>query len=158
MACAASCCVGDGFQITTLPSRAGAVGRLAAIEVKLNGVIARTKPSSGRYSIRFQVPGEDTGCSASSRRAKCTLNRQKSISSQAASISAWYTDLDWPAIVAALIVARHAPLSRSAALRKIAARSSKDIARHPGAAAAAAAIASTTSCSVALCMVPSTCR
>ena len=37
---AASCCVGEGFQITTLPSRAGAVGRLPAIAVKLNGVIA----------------------------------------------------------------------------------------------------------------------
>ena len=158
VACAASCCVGDGFHTTTLPSSAGAVGRLAAIEVKLNGVIARTKPSSGRYSIRFQMPGADNGCSASSRRAKWTLNRQKSISSQAASISAWYTDLDWPAIVVALIVARHGPLSRSAALSRIAARSSKDIARQSGAAAAAAPIASATSCSVALCMVPSTCR
>src|SRR5215831_18680403 len=156
--CADSCWVGDGFHTTTLPSRAGAVGRLPAIEVKLNGVIARTKPSSGRYSIRFQVPGADCGCSASSRRAKWTLNRQKSISSQAASISAWYTDLDWPAIVAALIVARHGPLSSSAALSRIAARSSKDIARQPGAAAAAAPIASATSCSVALRMVPSTCR
>src|SRR5215510_10780920 len=104
--CAASCWVGEGFHTATLPSRAGAVGRLPAIEVKLNGVIARTKPSSGRYSIRFQVPGADCGCSASSRRAKWTLNRQKSISSAAASISAWYTDLDWPAIVAAFSVAR----------------------------------------------------
>src|SRR5690348_17071099 len=158
VACAASCWVGDGFHTTTLPSRAGAVGRLPAIEVKLNGVIARTKPSSGRYSIRFQMPGEDSGCSSRSRRAKWTLNRQKSISSQAASISAWYTDLDWPAIVAALIVAGHGPLSRSAALSRIAARSSKDIARHPGAAAAAASIASATSGSVAPRMVPSTCR
>ncbi len=33
-------CVGLGFQITVLPIRAGAVARLAAIEVKLNGVIA----------------------------------------------------------------------------------------------------------------------
>src|SRR5215472_1021851 len=156
--CAASCWVGEGFHTTTLPSRAGAVGRLPAIEVKLNGVIARMKPSSGRYSIRFQIPGEDIGCSSSSRRAKWTLNRQKSISSQAASISAWYTDLDWPAIVAALTVARNGPLSRSAARSRIAARSSKDIARQPGAAVAAASIASATSCSVALFMVPSTCR
>ena len=66
---AASCWVGDGFQTTTLPSSAGAVGRLAAIEVKLNGVMASTKPSSGRYSSWFQLPGEETGCSARSRRA-----------------------------------------------------------------------------------------
>src|ERR1700760_1777430 len=39
--------VGDGFQITVLPISAGAEGRLAAIEVKLNGVTAYTKPSSG---------------------------------------------------------------------------------------------------------------
>jgi hypothetical protein len=37
-----------GFQIATLPSIAGAVGRLPAMAVKLNGVIAYTKPSSGR--------------------------------------------------------------------------------------------------------------
>src|SRR6266567_4206807 len=79
------CWVGDGFQTTVLPSSAGADGRLAAIEVKLNGVIASTNPSSGRYSIRFHVPGDDSGCSASSCRAKETLNRQKSISSHAAS-------------------------------------------------------------------------
>ena len=42
----------------------------------------------------------------------------------------------------ALIVARHGPASRSAALSRIAARSSKDSARQPGAAAAAASIAS----------------
>ncbi len=38
--CAASVCVGDGFQITVLPISAGAVGRLPAIAVKLKGVIA----------------------------------------------------------------------------------------------------------------------
>ena len=37
---AASCWVGDGFQMTVLPISAGAVGRLPAIAVKLNGVIA----------------------------------------------------------------------------------------------------------------------
>ena len=37
---AASCWVGDGFQITVLPISAGAVGRLPAIAVKLKGVIA----------------------------------------------------------------------------------------------------------------------
>ena len=61
-----------------------------------------------------------------------TLKRQKSISSQAASISAWIAVFDWPSMVAAFRVARHGPASRSAALRKIAARSSKDSARQPG--------------------------
>ena len=45
---AASCWVIDGFHSTTLPISAGAVGRLPAIAVKLNGVTAYTKPSSGR--------------------------------------------------------------------------------------------------------------
>ena len=38
--CAASCWVGLGFHNTTLPISAGAVGRLPAIAVKLNGVMA----------------------------------------------------------------------------------------------------------------------
>ena len=37
---AANCWVGLGFQSTVLPISAGAVGRLPAIAVKLNGVIA----------------------------------------------------------------------------------------------------------------------
>ena len=37
---AASCWVIDGFQTTTLPISAGAVGRLPAMAVKLNGVTA----------------------------------------------------------------------------------------------------------------------
>ena len=45
---AANCWVGLGFQITVLPSSAGAVGRLPAMAVKLNGVTAYTNPSSGR--------------------------------------------------------------------------------------------------------------
>ena len=85
---AAYCCVGDGFQITTFPIKAGAVGKFPAMDVKLNGVIASTKPSSGRYSIRFHTPIDDSGWSASSRRAKATLKRKKSIISHAASISA----------------------------------------------------------------------
>ncbi len=64
MWCAATCWVTEGFQTTTLPISAGANGRLPAIEVKLNGVIAVTKPSSGRWSIRFQVPAAERGCSA----------------------------------------------------------------------------------------------
>ncbi len=79
----------EGFQTTTLPISAGAVGRFPAIEVKLNGVTASTNPSSGRYSSRFHAAVDDSGCSASSRLPKCTLYRQKSMSSQAASISAW---------------------------------------------------------------------
>jgi len=47
-----------------LPISATEVGRLPAIAVKLNGVTAKTKPSSGRYSMRFQIPGEETGCSS----------------------------------------------------------------------------------------------
>src|SRR5437660_4254774 len=52
-----------GFQTTVLPISAGAVGRFPAIDVKLNGVTAKTKPSSGRYSSRFQTPGDEFGCS-----------------------------------------------------------------------------------------------
>ena len=46
--CAPNCWVWPGFQTTVLPISAGAVGRLPAIAVKLNGVTAYTKPSSGR--------------------------------------------------------------------------------------------------------------
>ena len=42
---AESICVSDGFQTTVFPSIAGAAGRFPAIAVKLNGVIARMKPS-----------------------------------------------------------------------------------------------------------------
>src|SRR5438445_9871443 len=56
--------VDAGFQTTVLPISAALVGRLPPIAVKLKGVTAKTKPSSGRYSIRFHVPGEETGCSA----------------------------------------------------------------------------------------------
>src|SRR6266568_3843902 len=53
--------LGAGFQSTTLPRSAGAVGRFAAIAVKLNGVTARTNPSRGRYSTRFHRPGGESG-------------------------------------------------------------------------------------------------
>jgi hypothetical protein len=87
------------------------------------------------------------------------LKRQKSISSQAESISAWIAVFDWPSMVAAFRVARHGPASRSAALSSTAARSSKDIARHSGAAAVAASTAARASSWVAPFMVPSTwCR
>ena len=61
---AESACVEAGFQTTVLPMSAGEVVRFAPIAVKLNGLIAKTNPSSGRYSSRFQTPGELTGCSA----------------------------------------------------------------------------------------------
>src|SRR6185369_16460830 len=53
-----------GFHTTVFPMSAGAVGRLPAIDVKLNGVTANTKPSSGRCSSRFQALGADCGCSS----------------------------------------------------------------------------------------------
>ena len=92
--------------------------------VKLNGVMASTKPSSGRWSIRFQTPGEEIGCSSCTRCPNATLKRRKSISSQALSISAWKAVLLCPSMVAALRVSRHGPASRSAAFSSTAARSS----------------------------------
>jgi hypothetical protein len=56
---------------------------------------------------------------------KPTLNRKKSIVSQAESISAWWAVFDCPSIVAAFSVSRHGPASSSAARRKTAARSSQ---------------------------------
>ena len=124
MKCADNCWVGEGFHTTGLPISAGASGRLPAIAVKLNGVIARTKPSSGRWSMRFHTPVLDTGCSVRTCRPKATLKRRKSMSSQALSISAWKTVLLCPSIVAAFSVSRHGPASRSAARSSTAARSS----------------------------------
>ena len=44
--------------------RVGAVGRFPAMEVKLNGVMASTKPSSGRISVVLTNPsGLTSGCS-----------------------------------------------------------------------------------------------
>ncbi len=42
---------------------AALVGRFQAIEVKLNGVSAKTNPSNGRHSNLFQTPSGDSGCS-----------------------------------------------------------------------------------------------
>ena len=50
-----------GFHSTVLPISAGEVGRLAPIEVKLNGVTAKTNPSRARYSVRFHIPGDEIG-------------------------------------------------------------------------------------------------
>ena len=79
MKCADSIAVCAGFHTTVLPIIAGAVGRLPPMAVKLNGVTAKTKPSSGRASSWFHMPGGEYGCSAAMRSAKCTLQRQKSI-------------------------------------------------------------------------------
>jgi hypothetical protein len=49
--CAETIAVVAGFQTTVLPISAALPGRLPAIAVKLNGVTAKTKPSSGRYSM-----------------------------------------------------------------------------------------------------------
>ena len=56
--------VDAGFQTTVLPIIAGDVVRLPPMAVKLNGLTAKTKPSSGRYSMRFQTPVDDAGCSS----------------------------------------------------------------------------------------------
>ena len=130
-----------GFQTTVLPMSAGAAGRLAPIAVKLNGLIAKTNPSSGRSSRRFQTPGLETGCCSASSVAKVALKRKKSTISQAESISACCTVFDWPSIVAALRSARHGPASRSAARRKTAARCSSVQLAHSARASSAASIA-----------------
>ncbi len=52
-----------GFQTTVFPMSAGEDERLPPIAVKLKGLTANTKPSSGRYSIRFQTPVDEYGCS-----------------------------------------------------------------------------------------------
>src|SRR5258708_38034191 len=55
--------VDAGFHTIVFPRSAGDVVRFAPIAVKLNGLTAKTKPSSGRYSSRFQTPGDEIGCS-----------------------------------------------------------------------------------------------
>ena len=125
--------MGAGFQTTVLPISAGAVGRFPAIAVKLNGVIARTKPSSGRWSKRFHTPGhadrlllrgsvarrhvEPPEVGQLARRVDLGLIAGLALARAWSPRSAWYAT---------------ARQSRSAALRKIAARSSKDIRCHAG--------------------------
>src|SRR5262245_15647832 len=62
--CAEYAAVDAGFQRTVFPISAALPGRLPEIAVKLKGVTANTKPSSGRYSMRFQVPAAELGCSS----------------------------------------------------------------------------------------------
>ena len=73
------------------------------------------------------------------------MKRQKSISSQAESISAWKTVFDCPSMVEALSVSRQLVVSRSAALRNTAARSSQAQLAHSARASRAAAMAAVTS-------------
>ena len=80
---------------------------------------------------------------------KAGLKRQKSISSQAASISACITVFDWLSMVAAFATSRHGPASRSAALSRMAARASHGISDHSRHAFAAASTAIATSFSPA---------
>ena len=150
-----STAVEAGFQTTTLPSMAGADDRLPPMAVKLNGLTAKMKPSSGRYSRRLLTPGLLIGCPATMSWEKRALKRKKSISSQAASISAWCTVLDWQSIVAALMVSRHGPASRSAARRKTAARCSSVHEAHSACAASAASMACSVSRSPPACQVAS---
>ena len=77
-----------GFQTTTLPIIAALAGKLAAMAVKLKGVIAYINPSRGLYSKRFQTSLVEAGCSAYIWVMYWTLKRKKSISSHDASISA----------------------------------------------------------------------
>lgn len=63
--------------------------RLAPIAVKLNGAMAAMNPSSPRYTILFVTVPELSGLYLELSKAKWTLNRKKSIISQAESISAW---------------------------------------------------------------------
>ncbi len=100
--------VSAGFHTTVLPISAGAVGRLPPIAVKLNGVSANTKPSSGRSSLMFHMPGALFGCIA------VELLRVADVEPPEVDQLARRVDLglvtrscDWPCIVAALIA--HAP-------------------------------------------------
>jgi hypothetical protein len=77
-----------GFQTTVLPRTAGPNARLF-MQVKLNGDTANTKPSSGRYSAWFHMPGSDPGCTWYMSSMFLTFARRKSTVSQAASMSAW---------------------------------------------------------------------
>src|SRR5579884_1798882 len=91
------------------------------------------------------------------RAMNATLNRKKSTSSAAASISAWCAVLDWPSIVAASTVSRQGPASSSAARRKTAARSSHGHRDHSCHAAAAASTACATCSAEPWCTSASTC-
>ncbi len=69
------------------------------------------------------------------------LNRQKSIISHTASISAWWAVLDWFSIVDAFSVERQGPARSSEARRNTATRSCHGVRDHSACASRAAAIA-----------------
>lgn len=83
-------------------------------------------------------------------RASVPTNFRKSTVSAAASISACQAFLPCPSIVAAMISYLYLPPMRSAALRKMAARSTKGVASHDSLAARAASMAALTSDALAL--------
>ena len=117
-----------GFQTTALPISAGAVGRLAAMAVKLNGVSAKTNPSSGRYSIRFQIPGEETGWSAQQLRDEVRVPAPE-VDHLAGGVDLGLLDgLRLAEHGGGVERGRHGPASRSAALSSTAARSCQAIA------------------------------
>ena len=87
-----------------------------------------------------------------------TLKRQKSMSSQAESISAWCAVFDCPSIVAAFSVCRHGPARSSDARSSTAARSSHGVRDQSCHASPAAAIARSTSFSPPLCTEARTCE
>ncbi len=72
--------------------------QIAAIEVKANRR-DRVDETVQRAVVDCSIPATDRLLLQNLSRAKAMLNRQKSISSQTASISAWYTDLDWSSMV-----------------------------------------------------------
>ena len=50
-----------GFQTVVFPISATDMLRFEAMAVKLNGLIAKTNPSSGRYSIRLSWSAAERG-------------------------------------------------------------------------------------------------
>ena len=123
--CAETTAVLAGFQTTVLPMSAGAEGGSPPIAVKLNGADREDEAVERPQLEAVPDPaGSRSAAAPASSLANCGLKRKKSMTSQAASISACCTVFDWPSMVAAFRSARHGPASRSAARRKTAARCS----------------------------------
>jgi hypothetical protein len=119
-----------------LPISAGAVGRFSAMEVKLNGVTANTKPSSGRWSSWFHVPaGLDERLLGDSRGVGDV---------EPPEVDELTGGVDLR-LVRGLALPEHRRGVDSAALRKIAARSAKGIAAQAGWASKAEVMARSTS-------------
>ena len=107
------------------------MAKLPPMLKKLNGAIAKTKPSSGLNSNSFFIPSGDIGvkefCIVY---ANSILKFKKSINSHDASTSAWKTLLPISSIAAALILYLYGPAIKSATFLKIFALSSKDVLDH----------------------------